>query len=82
MEDPEFLSCPENVTGSTPSGTMFAAPWIPPVATDNSGNVSVMSTMYAVGSDFPEGLYEITYSATDGAGRMAMCSYFLNVLGE
>jgi hypothetical protein len=52
--------------------------WIPPTVSDNCSAVT-MSSNYLSGATFPAGATTVTYSALDGAGNTAVCSFTVTV---
>ncbi|NVJ86007.1 MAG: HYR domain-containing protein, partial [Algoriphagus sp.] len=74
-EDPVINDCPSDITISNDSGNCAAVVnWIAPIATDNSGSVSLISN-YEPGSIFPVGTTQVIYTATDGSGNQFTCSF-------
>ncbi|KAK3101782.1 hypothetical protein FSP39_006299 [Pinctada imbricata] len=81
-EPPTLSNCPGTLSvyadrGET-SATLF---WNAPIASDNSGNVTLEQTLGSPpGSVFEEGLHEIRYRAIDGRGNTSPeCIFFLQV---
>ncbi len=78
---PPAISCPDDITAAAAPGTceavvVFAAA----SATDNCPGVDVQQTAGpASGSAFPTGVSTITYTATDGSGNTATCSFTITV---
>jgi gliding motility-associated-like protein len=70
---PAFTSCPTNINLSAAANCKAIATWVTPTATDNC-SVSVSGT-HASGTEFPLGTTTVTYTATDGAGLTATCTF-------
>ncbi len=76
-EDPT-ITCPENVVvNSSITSCDGVAVWPEPVAADNC-DVTLTST-HNSGDVFPGGVTVVTYTATDGAGNTATCSFTVTV---
>ncbi|HFB99645.1 MAG TPA: HYR domain-containing protein, partial [Phaeodactylibacter sp.] len=78
------ITCPANLdlTTSGPGATV-AANWSVPTTTGDCtmGNVSVTQTAGPNnGSSLGAGVYNITYTATDGCGNSATCSFVVTIL--
>ena len=52
--------------------------WIEPQATDNCGDVSIVSN-YVPPQTFYVGQYNVVYTATDGAGNVTQCSFTITI---
>jgi hypothetical protein len=73
------LTCPANMTVSTPIGSCTAIVNYTPTATDNcTGAISIVSTP-ASGSVFNLGTSTVTVVATDAAGNSSTCSFTVTV---
>lgn len=70
---PLISACPANISLFANSSCQAIATWVPPTATDNC-SVSLAST-HSPGSTFPIGTTKVTYTATDGSGNKASCSF-------
>jgi len=81
---PFFTNCPNGMimVGNDPNLCSAKVNWTPPTAIDNcGGNVSVIQTMgLASGSVFSVGTHQIVYTANDGNGNTATCSFTIVVL--
>ena len=76
-----MITCPADLTFFAGEGNMNAtANWTQPVGTDNSGVVTTNSTILPV--VLPIGTHEYTYTATDGSGNTASCSFDVTIAGE
>ncbi len=73
------ISCPSNVTVSTPIGSCTAVVNYIVTATDNCPGVTVV-TVPASGSTLPLGTTMVTSTATDAAGNTSTCSFTVTVL--
>ncbi len=72
---PTFTGCPGNITvpaSIDPCSAMVS--WAAPVASDNCGMPAVVPS-HNPGAIFPEGSTTVTYTATDGCGLTATCSF-------
>ncbi|XP_066291047.1 P-selectin-like [Branchiostoma lanceolatum] len=83
QEAPQFtVPCPQYIDYNARSGTTTAeVPYMEPVATDNSGNVSMLKNPENLGpgSTFPEGTTRITYTAMDATGLARQCVVYIRV---
>jgi large repetitive protein len=71
---PAFSNCvSEDVIVDAGSNCTGIASWTPPTAEDNC-SVTVASN-YSPGDEFPVGITQIIYTATDGSGNTATCSF-------
>jgi hypothetical protein len=81
---PTLANCPANITVSVnPSTCTGVANWLPPTASDNCSGVAVSAT-HLPGSSFPgppNNVTTVTYTATDGSGNTAVCSFTVTVEG-
>ncbi|WP_175574454.1 HYR domain-containing protein [Algoriphagus marinus] len=74
-EDPEIANCPDNILISNAPGTCGATvTWTAPTASDNSGSADLESN-FEPGDFFPVGKTLVIYTATDGSGNKATCSF-------
>jgi hypothetical protein len=75
---PPRITCPANVTVNTDFGKCYATGVAlgPPVATDDSGSVTVTSNAPAV---FNKGVTTVTWTATDLSGNTATCAQSVTV---
>ncbi|MHA6280179.1 HYR domain-containing protein [Salinimicrobium sp. CAU 1759] len=83
--DPVFSNCPsEDLVVVNDAGECGAiVNYAVPSATDDSGTVNVERTAGpAPGEFFPVGPTTVTYTATDGAGNTAECSFTITVTDE
>jgi hypothetical protein len=74
---PVFTLCPANIVLST-ADTCARAQWTAPIATDNCGTPSVVST-HISGACFPIGTTTVGYSATDAKSNRTYCSFTVTV---
>ena len=56
--------------------------WIEPVATDNSGHVSINYPGIRPPVNLSIGLYDVMYSAIDSSGNRANCTFIVQVLAS
>ena len=76
------VSCVENQSRATDKGKPTAeTKWELPVASDNSGNVSVTCDPMS-GTNFTIGQTPVTCESVDGSGNRAFCSFSVNVTGK
>ena len=83
-EDP-ILMCPENVEMRVTHGELYGTPtWPPPVVTDNSGEIDVISASHINGtSKFYVNVIEtVEYNATDYSGNVGYCNFTVLVIGR
>ncbi len=74
------ISCPANITVSTPVGSCTAVVNYTVTATDNCpGVTTALLAGLASGSSFPVGVTTVTHRATDAAGNTATCSFTVTV---
>ena len=74
-QNPVISGCPSNVITCN---TLVS--WIEPTASDNCSNASIVQIAGpANGSVFAEGITTVTYSASDGHGNSATCSFTVTV---
>jgi gliding motility-associated-like protein len=74
------LTCPDDINTTTDPDTCGAViTWSTPVVSDNCPGVN-LSSDFDSGDFFPTGNTVVTYTATDGSGNTATCSF--NVLVE
>ncbi|XP_038051960.1 uncharacterized protein LOC119724809 isoform X2 [Patiria miniata] len=74
-EDPVITGCPLTTIATLAPGAATANPfWIPPMATDNVGVESFDSNANP-NDPMPAGTNPVTYTATDAAGNIAICSF-------
>ncbi len=73
---PPSITCPASITQSCAGPVSFANA----TATDNCGNVTVAQTSGpASGSSFPTGTTGVSFTATDGSGNTAACSFSVSI---
>ncbi|XP_030839163.1 hyalin isoform X2 [Strongylocentrotus purpuratus] len=78
-EKPVISRCPSDQNVTTYFGNATAVvTWTPPTATDNSGNQTLTSTDNP-GDYFPIGNNTVTYYASDDAGNIKTCTFFVVV---
>ncbi|XP_033099723.1 uncharacterized protein LOC117103263, partial [Anneissia japonica] len=82
MVDPE-ITCPSDITEFVNDGTdTYSVSWTVPTPTDDSGTVSISSNLLP-GASFTVGTTtQVTYTATDGSGNTAQCSFSVTVTGN
>lgn len=76
---PSFTNCPSNITTNNTVGTCGAnVSWTPPIASGGCATLTVTSTANP-GDNFPVGTTTVTYTADDGAGNTATCSFNITI---
>ncbi|XP_013399408.1 sushi, von Willebrand factor type A, EGF and pentraxin domain-containing protein 1 [Lingula anatina] len=79
VEDPVFSGCPASRTIYNDQGVFrVLVNYTDPVASDNSGNVTVRVTS-PEGKMFPFGTTTVTYLATDDSDNYAICRFTVSV---
>ncbi|MGE0589192.1 MAG: HYR domain-containing protein, partial [Cyclobacteriaceae bacterium] len=73
-ELPKFTSCPGNITIASGTACNASATWNAPVAADNCGLASVISS-HTPGEQFSPGTTTVSYTATDVNGNVSVCSF-------
>ncbi len=77
---PVIHSCPSDVSLSIAAGRPSSPVyWIPPSATDVSGNVSLVSQSHHPGDSFLVGDTEVIYLFIDGNYNEARCTFHINL---
>eukprot|EP00058_Branchiostoma_floridae_P013772 XP_002599260.1 hypothetical protein BRAFLDRAFT_64392 [Branchiostoma floridae] len=83
QEPPQFtVPCPQYIDAAAKSGTTTAeVSYMEPMATDNSGNVTILKSPANLGpsSSFSEGTTRITYTAMDASGLARQCVVYIRV---
>ena len=81
LESPEITSCPVDVVMDNSPGDCFKAYTYPAIsASDNCGTVTVSQIAgLSSGSNFPVGLTENIFVATDGGGNTDTCRFTVTV---
>lgn len=80
---PVIINCPVDFTVYTGPGRTTCdqvATWTEPTATDNCGGAVSWVRSHIPGSIFPVGTTTVTYTATDGSGNSATCSFVITVI--
>ncbi|XP_033636709.1 uncharacterized protein LOC117297670 [Asterias rubens] len=83
-EDP-ILTCPENVEMLVTHGQLFGTPtWPPPVVTDNSGEIDVISASHINGTSsfFVNVIETVEYNATDYSGNVGYCNFTVLIIDD
>ena len=77
-ENPVISGCPSNIVVNTDNGVCGAlVNWTVPSYTDNCG--ASMTFTHTPGTLFPVGTTTVTYTVTDGAGNVSICSFTVTV---
>jgi hypothetical protein len=74
------ITCPANITVSTPVGLCTAVVNYTAAATDNCGGSVTITSSHAPGSSFPIGVTTVTVTATDVCGNTATCTFTVTVI--
>jgi len=74
------VTCPANITATTPIGFCTVAVSFTPTATDNCGGAVTITTVPASGSQFSIGTTLVTVTATDVCGNSSTCTFNVTVL--
>src|SRR5690554_2617874 len=78
-EAPVIVDCPTDITVNNDLGSCDAVvTWTAPTFTDNCTGTTLTST-HEPGDVFPVGTTTVTYTATDGEGNTATCSFEVTV---
>ncbi len=84
---PVIVNCPADISVMAPVNACSAiVVWAPPAAFDNCAVVNLVQTSsptvgLGIGSSFPIGTTTIVYTASDGSGNTATCSFTVTVTG-
>ncbi|MBK9464145.1 MAG: HYR domain-containing protein [Chitinophagaceae bacterium] len=73
------ITCPANITVTTPVGSCSAVVNFTPTATDNCGGAVTIVSSPASGSAFPIGTTTVTSTATDACGNTSTCTFTVTV---
>ncbi|MEM6345238.1 MAG: HYR domain-containing protein [Bacteroidota bacterium] len=77
-ENPVFTGCPNNITVGNDLGACGAnVNWIPPVGSDNCS--ATITASHNPGDFFPVGTTVVSYTATDAAGNVGVCTFNVTV---
>ena len=74
---PDIRNCPPTITVAATTSCEAVATWIPPTVTDNC-SVTMTST-HDPGDSFPIGTTKVIYTAKDGYGNTATCTFDIHV---
>jgi gliding motility-associated-like protein len=78
-EAPIISGCPSNIVANTDLGECGAeTTWIAPTFTDNCAGASMIAS-HNPGDFFPVGTTTVTYTVTDAAGNVTVCSFTVTV---
>ncbi|MBS1937907.1 MAG: HYR domain-containing protein, partial [Bacteroidetes bacterium] len=75
---PVISGCPSNINLSAGAGCTAIATWSAPTASDNC-SVASFTSDHSSGDAFPLGTTTVTYTAVDGSGNTATCSFTVTV---
>ncbi|MBL7729639.1 MAG: HYR domain-containing protein, partial [Chitinophagaceae bacterium] len=74
------ITCPANITVTTPVGSCTAIVNFAATATDNCGGTITFNYSIAPGSAFPIGTTTVTATATDACGNSSNCTFTITVI--
>ena len=74
------ITCPANITVTTPFGSCTATVTFTPTATDNCAGTPTIVSVPASGFAFPIGSTTVTSTATDACGNSSSCTFTVTVL--
>lgn len=79
---PTVIGCPANImVNNDPGACAAVVSWVAPTASDNCAGVGIAQTAGLFsGSSFPIGTSTVEYTATDGYGNTALCSFTITVV--
>jgi HYR domain/Secretion system C-terminal sorting domain len=77
---PPVVTCPANITATTPVGSCTAVVTFTPTATDNCAGAVTITSVPASGSAFIIGTTPVIVTATDVCGNSSTCSFLVTVL--
>lgn len=77
---PVFVNCPANISVSAiPGQNSATVSWMPPTALDNCSASPIVTATHQSGAVFPCNNTTVTYTARDGCGNTATCSFAVTV---
>jgi len=77
---PPIIACPADITVNTDAGMCSAIVTFPmPLVLDNCSATATQTGGLASGSAFPVGVNTVEFTATDGSGNTAICSFIITV---
>ncbi|XP_070543820.1 uncharacterized protein [Ptychodera flava] len=80
---PEIKYCPDNVTiFADPGENSTIVTWFPPLATDNSGPLSSITSTARPRQFFQIGKTEVVYVFADLFSNTASCTFYVTVIGD
>jgi len=79
---PTFTNCPADIQVVADNNCEASVSWNSPMATDNCDEQIQIVSSNAPGNDFPLGLTEVTYTATDLSGNSTSCTFNIIVEDE
>lgn len=75
---PVISNCPSNMVINLGAGCDTTVSWTAPTAADNCGIPAFVSS-HTPGSVFPLGTTNVTYTATDAAGLISVCTFSITI---
>ena len=80
---PVITGCPSNIiVNDTAAPCNSIATWVEPTVSDNCSTNITITSNFASGSVFPDGVNTVTYTVTDEAGNVTTCSFTVTVLTD
>ncbi|XP_071844273.1 uncharacterized protein [Apostichopus japonicus] len=76
---PVISNCPLDISRIIARGSSTSASWVPPTASDNTGDVTLTSS-HQPGDTFSQGSTTVTYTAMDVAGNTEQCQFVITVI--
>ena len=71
------------ITNTDPGEPTAVVTWIPPTATDNTGDIPLtLTSTYDPGDKFEIGITTVAYVVKDRSGNLAMASFTITVVGK
>lgn len=80
---PPSIFCPDNIGVKVDSGQDYAVVTFPNATTTDNCSATVLQTQGSPsGSQFPQGIHTIEFTATDVSGNKTTCAFTITVSGE
>ncbi|MFZ1424399.1 MAG: HYR domain-containing protein, partial [Saprospiraceae bacterium] len=79
-QDPTITGCPVDINKNTDPGVCQAfVTWVAPTASDNCPGV-IFTSNFPPGTNFPTGITQVIYTATDLSGNESICTFNVTVV--